>query len=1186
LWLLEFASEDALMRRNSSVLAAVAFLALFVVGAGPEISRAEEDSARASIGPLAGVVVDAQGHATAGAEVWLYSFYWEGEYRCPTLAETVTDAQGRFQFPKTEWNIEGKSQLPYLLARDAQGRLAPAPYLRQPRDAATLTDLRLTLQEVGVFQGRVVDQAGQPIPQAAVRATLVNLRGEIAKTIRQLFVPDVLAEATQTTTADDGSFSLGGMPSEGVIYLKITAPGYGSPMGVCNLQRTVTIQLARTGRVSGRLLGLEAARPDGTWTLSLGPDAVRAQRTLEEAANETMVTALFTTLIEAKADGTFERDEVPAGKYVLRLRTEETTPEKQPRFYAEDLTPFEVRPGETASVALQMRPAIPVRGKVIDKSTKAGVPNVTVNLHISSTSNPRSSVSTTTDARGAFVIYTCPGKASIRIYEPPGNYVPETQRGAPVLPPQEISGPVELPPIELVAAAGVEGIVVDEAGKPVADAQIYYIAQGHSLHDPVRSDAQGKFSLAKLPPSTAVPVKARTANAVADQSVVKPGEMQEPLRLVVSEKNAFTIRGQVVDGNGQPIGGAEVKLTASWWIGNSGYGMSLDQRSTDGQGRFEFTGLWAGDQYQVEIAKEAFGKYESPDLRGEAGCPHDLGTIVLRGAQGMVEGLVTDSAGKPLADVRVFNSGDGPQPASTQTDAAGRFRLEGLFPGPAWVFAEKSEYRFAAIRTQTGATDATLRMLRTGEPMPERPAPRTEALREEQRKLAKELAETFWAEGSADQKGQSISTMARLDLEQAQKWSAEIDGKYGGTIREAAARRIAEDDPEEAVALLSADGSRAHYLLLQTAKRLAASDAAKAIRFAEEAVVTARALNQPARTLALANCGLLVTRLGNQEAGRKLLEEAAEMAPQLPTGETQDYYLGRIAVALGSYDVERALKLLVAVKDPRERQRYQAKIAAWCLGDLDKAEAILKDVEPWYANRARHLLAYRLAADRPDDALRVAERIGSGAANDYPNRVYGWLALAVAPRDRQRAWALIDKALAAYTASSAASRGHLSYGGEPAQAALLALQARRVEYPDLERLVWQVLAQRPTTTQDDSPARVVESQVIMALFLALVDPDLARQMLEDLQSRSELVGAGHSGVGREHWVNAWALVDTQRALEIAERETAAVQQRRTEGYRPDYVTSVMSLWSLPPDEMFERIASNLMDCNPPEDERW
>ncbi|TVS21048.1 MAG: hypothetical protein EA424_00865 [Planctomycetaceae bacterium] len=133
--------------------------------------------------------------------------------------------------------------------------------------------------------------------------------------------------------------------------------------------------------------------------------------------------------------------------------------------------------------------------------------------------------------------------------------------------------------------------------------------------------------------------------------------------------------------------------------------------------------------------------------------------------------------------------------------------------------------------------------------------------------------------------------------------------------------------------------------------------------------------------------------------------------------------------------------------------------------------------------------------------------------------------------------------------------------------------------------MWQVLALRPTNRQDDSPARVVESQVVMALFLALVDPDIARQMLEDLQPRAELVGAGSGGIGREQWVNAWALVDTRRALAIAERETAAFKARE-EGRQRDYVASVMSLWSLPPDELFERITLNLINCNPPEDERW
>ena len=269
---------------------------------------------------------------------------------------------------------------------------------------------------------------------------------------------------------------------------------------------------------------------------------------------------------------------------------------------------------------------------MIDKKTKAGVPNVRVYLYVSSSDGVAgASVSATTDAQGTFVAYTRPGKASINIYDLPGNYIRDSQRGSVAVAPQEISGPTELPPIEVVEAAGIEGTVVDESRKAgCRRGDLLRRRKPHGPARPIRSDPQGRFSIKKLSPASPLPIKARTANAVADQTVVKPGEMREPLRLVVSEKKAFVIRGQVVDGNGQPISGAEATLTSHWWIGSTGYGMSLGKCSSDGQGRFEFTGLWAGDRYQIGITKEAFGKYESHDLRGEAGRPHDLGTIVLR----------------------------------------------------------------------------------------------------------------------------------------------------------------------------------------------------------------------------------------------------------------------------------------------------------------------------------------------------------------------------------------------------------------------------------------------------------------------------------------------------------------------------------------------------------------------------
>ncbi len=63
------------MRRHAALLATIA-LTLLAMEAGPTTSRgAESPAAAASVGPLAGVVVDGQGQPASDAKVWLHCFY-------------------------------------------------------------------------------------------------------------------------------------------------------------------------------------------------------------------------------------------------------------------------------------------------------------------------------------------------------------------------------------------------------------------------------------------------------------------------------------------------------------------------------------------------------------------------------------------------------------------------------------------------------------------------------------------------------------------------------------------------------------------------------------------------------------------------------------------------------------------------------------------------------------------------------------------------------------------------------------------------------------------------------------------------------------------------------------------------------------------------------------------------------
>jgi hypothetical protein len=166
----------------------------------------------------------------------------------------------------------------------------------------------------------------------------------------------------------------------------------------------------------------------------------------------------------------------------------------------------------------------------------------------------------------------------------------------------------------------------------------------------------------------------------------------------------------------------------------------------------------------------------------------------------------------------VFNTGDGLAPMSVQTDSAGRFRLGGFYNGPAYVFAQKEGLRFTAQRTQSGVKDVVVTMLRGKEipPVSAQPEPRSW---EEEKRLARDLLERLRAEGSGRRTATAVSAMARIDTEQAQKWSAALGGQYGAVLRRQLAKTIAEKEPDEALGLLAPEGPWGQEYYLEIARR-------------------------------------------------------------------------------------------------------------------------------------------------------------------------------------------------------------------------------------------------------------------------------------------------------------------------------------------------------------------------------
>jgi protocatechuate 3,4-dioxygenase beta subunit len=796
--------------------------------------------------------------------------------------------------------------------------------------------------------------------------------------------------------------------------------------------------------------------------------------------------------------------------------------------------------------------------------------------------------SASTDAEGAYTVYIKPCKIAVQVYSVSGNYVVTPDVSSPE--PKDVAADMTWPIVELEAAIIVEGTVVDAEGEPVEGAEIRASPLGPRsvpfFGDDMHSNAAGHFAIKRVQSGQKLNLRARTNQAASEPVNVTAGETSDPIRLVLNEKTSFALRGTVVDAEGKPIAGADVRPSYLFMFGNMGFGFRGNAVATAADGSFAIGGLWAGDRYSIEITAPGYGKNGSGNVVGTVGAVHDFGSIRLVRSDGVVEGRVIDSAGKPLADVRVFNSGDGPEPKETRSGAEGKFRLEGFFAttGPVYVFAEKEGRRFTAAQTAVGAKDAQVTMLLAGEPVPT-PPPATTDRAAEEKAAARMLLESFRAGVSSDDFfGRLILALAaRIDPALAEAWAKEAGIKFEPPLPAGLMQGIAEQDLDWALSLIAKDGARGYYALKDLAKHFLASDPEKAMRCAEEAVVQTRNLDQPARAVGIAEMGALVARLGNAEAGKKLALEAADMAAGwTPTRETQ-HSIGSIAAAVAVVDVDRALKLLEKF-EKNERDAYVANVAA-ALDDLDKARSILAAVEPWYARRALRRLAYRIAAARPSEAVALIESApAQGYSDEQDSKAlsYGWLATVIAPNDAALAHSLIDRALAIYLHPT--ERSYSNYGGRPAKAAFLAVQAHEIGYPDMESVVWRVLAARPTTAQGESPVRMQEASTMMALYLAMVDPAAARHILQSLEPDSKTIGSGSSGVQREAWLWAWGLADPRHAVEVARLEISSAQDDAAKKTAVNKVLAMIDLWSTPAEKRLEYFSRRYYDLRPPDEE--
>ncbi len=292
-------------------------------------------------------------------------------------------------------------------------------------------------------------------------------------------------------------------------------------------------------------------------------------------------------------------------------------------------------------------------------------------------------VDATSDARGDFQVEGLP----------PGLYRVEAQSPGYVRGVLDAVGVPRREPLRvaLAVACVIEGFVVDARGQPAAGAEVYVTGSPAQW---VSTGAGGGFSVEVEPGVHVLSARrGEEAGALERPLVSVRGHTTRDVRIQLGA--GAVLEGQVVVArSGAPVKDAWIEVTPHGTEGAS------HQARSDAEGRFSVGGLAPGAQ-DVRAHAPGFAGASRRGLVVRAGERFPLRLELA--AQGAVEGVVRDARGRPLPGALVtgvsFLEAEAlPETRTSQADASGHYRLDGLAVGPRLVTArpEGSSWRGAS----------------------------------------------------------------------------------------------------------------------------------------------------------------------------------------------------------------------------------------------------------------------------------------------------------------------------------------------------------------------------------------------------------------------------------------------------------------------------------------------------------
>ncbi|HEX7450158.1 MAG TPA: carboxypeptidase-like regulatory domain-containing protein [Pirellulales bacterium] len=1077
---------------------------------------------------VVGTVVDAQNRPIAGADVYLFDgpplgraalFGLGGKTRQPPFlfahVETTDTGEFAVALPVDAPPPHGRAPTWLALAIHKRG-LAVKTRLIEREWPACAAPIRLVLATVHDNRVRVRSPADNPVPEALLRVDQID----------GIPLPDELSARLAAESDTSGEAELPDVAGEDLRTIYIEAKQFGAQwaaMGRPSAGGVNTVILSPVGAINGQLIDDEGA--------ALPLKRVRLATWVEP--RDELAGGGVTDVI-TDTEGRFNVPVIAAG--VLQLAAE--LPQDSPLLSTYQGTQ-QIEAGISNGVNIRFKRGVHIHGTVIDQSDRRPIAGAIVSLGLTPDA-PRLEC----NEAGEYSGYVLPGLTYLTFARlPPSYYLPNAR--VPLETVRDDAKEMTFKPLVAAAGATLIGRVVDAAGQPVPDAELIGACHWSDFDSDrsvyARSDRDGNFMLPNVTTDTNIRIMAYSAAGVSTKPVIGNARDPDPITITVVPEAAISLSGRVTDVGGRPIANAAVRVLPvrvdqnrraieETFVAFNG----AERLYTDAEGRFATPKQLRPDRgYRIEVDARGMSPVRTEPIEPAIWQVTGFGEIMVAPTPRLraVAGLVVDESGRPVAGALVRQSGDGPRRTRATCDTDGRFSIDGIYEGPAWLLVGHDGIPLQAERIDGEAHDVrlVLRNRAVSSRHGTTTAPSIDAAEDDvRRSLFAEIRERLLRGSSSDRQWVAITEFL-LDGKLPDDHPREVQmrvgfalGRSGVTCEQAIELAQSTEDMSERCSL---------YLAAFGAIGSAPDQQRDALA---EALLAARAINDPPlRIPLLGEIGERFFDHGNREVGTAVVREARDQL--LAAGEAGvpnlELWQGKFAAALAYLDVPAAYALAEKTRKP-QRDWFLADMARSLAGENPaEAERALDRMEMAnlrYAYGAGTV--HRMAAVDSERAARIARRFEMPSSRAYG---LGLVAEAQATIHRQFAENLVEEAYGILEQSLADGTADTRQSTCGTAAALLVI-VNRVIPVMFDHYLARALAMRPPRPARGDPGAWYEAEIAqMALAIAPFDRQTARALLEPLAPRIRTLSA----VGEQYaspgqiWA-AFALTDPRWAQEL------------------------------------------------------